>query len=244
MSDSHLAGAYWGCREESAEACASRAASFFQLLADCHPSYARWYEQARSPKQALQQRFEPTRDAFLRFFGQGKYQNDGDGFHFSAWTGHERQSGEGGVVMLHCGSTATGGPNSVRLSFPKDAPGVEPLLTAAVAERVLKALARAWEPEWALVTGDGLWEEFSRHDEADTFLGWMTYLPRLREGLPSLPEPVRIESVGDTGSLIVLAPERFTRNDSERVALGHQVQRLLEERGFLGKMTATDAGIA
>jgi hypothetical protein len=146
--------------------------------------------------------------------------------------------------MLHCGSSAMGGPNSVRLSFPKDVPGVEPLLTAARAEHVMKALARAWEPEWALVTGDELWEEFSRHDEADTFLGWMTYLPSRAEGLPSLPDPVRIESVGDTGSLIILAPERFTRNDSERVAQGHQVQRLLEARGYLGKMRATDTGSA
>ncbi len=60
MRESYLAGAYWGCRPESAGECARRAETFFRLLSECHPSYTRWYEQASSPKRALQLRFEPT----------------------------------------------------------------------------------------------------------------------------------------------------------------------------------------
>jgi hypothetical protein len=235
MSESYLAGAYWGRRGETSGECARRAATFFRLLAESHPSYARWYEQADSPRRALELPFEPTQDAFVRFFGKRKYQSDGDGFHFSAWTGHERQAGEGGMVMLHCGSDAEGAPNSVRLYFPKESLGRERMLTPPVAAGVMRALALAWEPDWALVTGDDLWEELSRHGEADTFVGWMTYLPRNRGELPPLAEPVRIEPVEDKGSLIILAPERLTAANPEHVALGHRVQKLLEQCGLLAR---------
>ncbi|MGZ3458667.1 MAG: Imm52 family immunity protein [Archangium sp.] len=41
MSESYAAGAYWGRRPEPVEECARRAATFFRLMAECHPSYAR-----------------------------------------------------------------------------------------------------------------------------------------------------------------------------------------------------------
>ncbi|WNG51123.1 hypothetical protein F0U60_48605 [Archangium minus] len=233
MSESYLAGAYWGCRRESAGECARRAATFFRLLAECHPSYARWYEQASSPKRALELQFEPTEDSFVRFFGKKKYQSDGDGFHFSAWTGHDRQAGEGGMVMIHCGSDAEGAPNSVRLYFPKEPLGSEPMLTMSVAAGVMRVLAVAWEPDWAVVTSDDLWEQLSRHGEADTFVGWMTYISHNWGEVLPLTEPVRIEPVEGKGNLIILTPERLTATNTEHVALGHRIQRLLEERGLL-----------
>jgi hypothetical protein len=236
MRESYLAGAYWGCRPESAEVCAQRAETFFRLLSECHPSYAYWFEQARSTRRALQLQFEPTRDAFLRFFGQEKYRMGQDGFSFSAWTGHVAQD-QGGQVRLRCGGDAKVAPNSVRLAFPLEDLGREHLLTASTGVCVMRALAIAWEPDWALVTSDALWDEFSRQGDADTFLGWMTYLSRRRGELPSLGDAVRVESVEDKGHLILLAPERFSSTDTEHVALGHRVQRALEERGLLGKLS-------
>lgn len=82
MRESYLAGAYWGCRPESAEDCARRAETFFQLLSESHPSYARWYEEANSPRKALQLQFEFSHETFLRFFGRKKYQMGKDGFIF------------------------------------------------------------------------------------------------------------------------------------------------------------------
>jgi len=235
MRESYLAGAYWGCRPESAEECAQRAETFFRLLSECHPSYARWYEQARSPRRALQLQFDPTRDTFVRFFGKKKYQSEGDGFHFSAWTGHEEKD-QGGMLMLHCGSDAEVVPNSLRLYFPTEALGSERMLTASVVACVMRALAVAWEPDWALVTADELWEQLSRHGEADTFVGWMTYISRRWGTVPSLPEPVRVEPVEEKGSLIILTPERLTITNPEHVALGHRVQRVLEARGVLRRL--------
>jgi hypothetical protein len=110
------------------------------------------------------------------------------------------------------------------------------MLTPSVAACVMRALAVAWEPDWALVTGDGLWEQLSRHGEADTFVGWMTYISRDWGEVLPLVEPVLVESVEDKGSLIILTPERLTLSNPEHVALGHRVQRMLEERGLLKRL--------
>ncbi|WNG41630.1 hypothetical protein F0U61_54080 [Archangium violaceum] len=232
MSESYLAGAYWGSRPEPAEECARRAATFFRLLSECHPSYARWYEQASSPKKALQLQFEPTQDVFEQFFSKKKYQSDGDGFHFSAWTGHERQD-QGGMLMFHCGSDAEVAANSLRIYFPNEALGSERMLTAPVIAGVMRAMAVAWEPDWAIATADGLWEQLSNRGRLGTFVGWMTYFSRQRGAVPALPEPVRVEPVDDKGTLIILTPERLTPSNPEHVALAQSIQRELEGRGLL-----------
>jgi immunity protein 52 of polymorphic toxin system len=235
MSESYLAGAYWGCRPESAEECAARAETFFRLLAACHPSYARWYEQHNSTRKALQLQFQPTRDTFVRFFGKKKYQCGKDGFSFGAWTGHVEQE-EGGMLMLGCGGDSQGGPNSVRLDFPSEALGCERMLTAPVLSCVMRALAVAWEPDWAIATADGLWEQLSNHSRLGTFVGWMTYVSLKRGQVPALPAPVRVESVEDKGTLIILTPERLTPSNPGHVVLARQVQQVLEERGLLRKV--------
>jgi hypothetical protein len=233
MSESYRAGAYWGCRPESADECARRAETFFRLLAECHPSYARWYEQASSPKKALQFPFEPTRETFVRFFGQKKHQMGKDGYSFSAWTGHVAQD-QGGMLMVWCGGDAAVAPNSLLLHFPQEAPGRERMLTASVLGGVMRALAVAWEPDWAIATADGLWEQLSNGSRLGTFVGWMTYVSRQRGEVPALPEPVRVEPVEDKGTLIILTPERLTPSNPEHVALARRVQQALEERGLLG----------
>src|SRR4051794_9921189 len=105
MSESYGIKAYWGRRPEPTEECARRAETFFRLLAECHPSYARWYEKNNSTRRSLQLGFEPTRETFVQLFGRKKYQSGNDGFHFGAWTGHEEQD-QGGMVMFRCGSKA------------------------------------------------------------------------------------------------------------------------------------------
>jgi hypothetical protein len=232
MSESYGAGAYWGHRPESAEECARRAETFFRLLAECHPSYARWYEKNNSIRKSLQLGFEPTRETFVRFFGRKKYQNGKDGFFFSAWTGHEQQD-QGGMVMFNCGSKAEFSSNVLRVFFPEEALGHERMLSAPVLAGVMRAMAVAWEPEWALATADGLWEQLSGGSRIGCFLGWMTYFSRERGEVPALPAPVQVEPVGDKGTLVILTPERLTPSNPEHVALAWRVQNLLEERGLL-----------
>lgn len=232
MSEAYSAGAYWGCRPESAEQCAKRAETFFRLMGECHPSYAQWYEQNNSTRKALQLGFESTHDTFMRFFGKKKYQSGPDGFSFGAWTGHVRQD-QGGLVMLNCGGDAEVAPNRLRLFFPSEPLGSERMLSAAVLAGVMRAMAVAWEPDWAIATADGLWDQLSNGSRLGCFLGWMTYFSLERGAVPTLPAPVRVEPVGDKGTLVILTPERLSPSNPEHVALAWRVQKLLEERGLL-----------
>jgi len=236
MSAPFHAGAYWGCRPESAEACACRAETFFRLLSACHPDYARWFEKASSTSKALQLQFEPSYDTFMRFFGKKKYQAGRDGFLFGAWTGHVPVNEEGGMVMLGCGSDAETVPNSVLLYFPSEGPGRDRLVTLPVLTEVMRAMALAWEPDWAYAAFDDFRDSMSPEGPVGTFVGWLTYLSRQRGEVPALPEPVRVEPVEDKGTLLILTPERLSAAHPEHVALGQHVQRVLEERGLLRRV--------
>lgn len=240
MSETYGIKAYWTHRPESAEECARRAEMFFRLLAECHPSFVHWYEKSSSAGTARELEFEPTRETFVRFFGRKKYQSGKDGFRFGAWTGHEAQD-QGAMVMLRCGSKAEVAPNNLWLFLPEEALGHERMLSAAVVASAMRAIAVAWEPEWAVATADGLWDELSGGSRLGCFVGWMTYFSRERGEVPALPAPVRVEPVGDKGALVTLTSERLTPSNHEHVALAWRTQKLLEERGLFRLMVHSSA---
>lgn len=231
MSETYGIKAYWAHRPESAEECALRAERFFCLLAECHPDLTRWYEKSSSARKALQLGFEPSRETFMRFFGREKYKSGNDGFHFGAWTGHEARD-HGAMLMLGCGSRAEVAPNFVWLFLPEEALGHERMLRAPVVAGAMRAIVMAWEPEWAVATADGLWDELSGGSQLGCFVGWMTYFARERGDVPALPAPVRVEPVGEKGTLVTLTPERLISSNPEHVALAWRTQRALEARGL------------
>jgi hypothetical protein len=140
------------------------------------------------------------------------------------------------MLMLSCGSHAEASSNSVLLYFPVEEPGSERMLIAPVLTGVMQAMALAWEPDWGVLVSEDFRDDLSRKGSAGTFVGWMTYFSRQRGEVPPLPEPVRVEPVEDKGTLIILTPERLTATHPEHLALGHRVQRLLEERGLLRRV--------
>nr|WP_244224411.1 Imm52 family immunity protein [Corallococcus sicarius] len=75
-------------------------------------------------------------------------------------------------------------------------------------------------------------------NKADMWLGWVTYLSRQRGTVPPLPAPVRIEPVGDMGSLIILTPERFTVANPAHMALARRVRELLAGAGLMQPTSA------
>ncbi|ATB38236.1 hypothetical protein CYFUS_003669 [Cystobacter fuscus] len=235
MRETYYAGAYWGRRQESAEKCAQRAEIFFRLLAECHPSYAHWYEKTNSTKRGSPLEFEPTRETFVSFFGKKKYQNGLDGFSFGAWTGHEEED-QGGAVTIFCGSHDEGSSNHVLLYFPVEEPGRERMLTASVVAGVMRAMALAWEPNWGVIVSGDLRDALSEQGSAGTFMGWVTYFSRQRGEVPALPEPVCVEPVEQKGTLVLLSPERISGRNPEHLALGRRVQQLLDEQGLLRRV--------
>ncbi|WNG48638.1 hypothetical protein F0U60_34390 [Archangium minus] len=234
MSDVYYAAAYWGGRRESAEECAQRAATFFSLLSGCHSDYGRWYEKASSRKKALQLHFEPTRETFVRFFSEKKYQSGDDGFSFSAWTGHP--GNQGGMVLLGCGEGGERVTNLAQLYFPSEPPGINELVRLPVLSRVVRAMVLAWEPDWAVVTPRSFREQVSETELPGTFVGWLTYYSRQWGEVPTLPEPVQVELVEDKGSLVVLTPEQLEAANANHLVLGRRVQQVLAEAGLLRRV--------
>jgi hypothetical protein len=226
------AGAYWAGRDESAEECARRAELFFDLLGRSDPAYGRWFEHAYSRKQSLQLPFEPTYEAFLQFFGRKKYRLGREGFHFEAWSGQEHR-GRGGMLNFTCGSDTSFYPNGCLLYLPREEPAAGRVLTLPVLKQVVRAMVLAWEPDGcSVLSEDAPGTKDALVAEAPC-LGWLTYVSRRRGKVPRLPRPVRVEPLGDKGSLIVLTPERFSVENRVHLVLLEQVRTLLAQAGLM-----------
>jgi len=239
MMETYYAGSYWLARRESAEACARRAERFFHLLARCDLAWTRWYQTANSFEEARQRRFTTDSANFQKLFAQKKHQI-GDGFTFHLWTGDNLDETSG--VDGACGSADPWFRPCCVLTPHAEGPIMERVLTAPVMTEVLRAMAIAWDPEWAVATSHEHRDRVTEKAKPGTFVGWVMYFSRLRGTVPPLPAPVRIERVEDQGTLVILTPERFTASNSEHVALAARVHELLDRAGLLRPLQTWPAG--
>ncbi|ADO75350.1 immunity 52 family protein [Stigmatella aurantiaca] len=230
MRETYHAGAYWLARHESAQDCARRSERFFSILGRCNKDWNRWHETANSFEEARQRSVNTDAAAFLKMFGR-KRNRIGDGFHFWLWSGEKPD--ETTTVNVACGSSSPLTTSVCLLKPPKQGASVERLLSASLLAEVVRALALAWEPEWAIATSDASGPQETERPRPGTFTGWVTYFSRQRGRIPPLPEPVRVEAVEDKGTLVVLTPERFSVSNPEHVALAGRVHGLLEGAGLL-----------
>jgi hypothetical protein len=114
------------------------------------------------------------------------------------------------------------------LTLPTYGPNADRVLTAPVLAHVVRSMALAWEPDWAMATSREHRDLLSAKGTAGTFVSWVTYLSRRRGVVPPLPAPARIEPVEDRGTLVVLTPERLTASNPAHVELGKRVRDLLD----------------
>jgi hypothetical protein len=138
-------------------------------------------------------------------------------------------------LRIHCGMYSEAVSNACVLSLPTlgRSPNAERVLTASVLTGVVRAMALAWEPDWAVAMSHTHRDLGDQDGKVNTYLGWVTYLSRERGPVPPLPAPVRVEPVEDKGTLILLTPERFTASNPEHVALARRVREFLEPTGLL-----------
>ncbi len=231
MKDTYYAGSYWLARHEPIEACAHRAETFFRLLSPHEPTWSRWHQTANSFEQARKRQITPDAAAFKKILGK-KSNRIGDGFQYWVWAGDnpdETTSASG-----FCGSADYIPTSSCVLIPPGSGSVSERVSTASVLTEVVRAMALAWEPEWAVATSRQHREMVVKgFPAAGTFVGWVMYFSRKRGPLPPLPAPVRMELVEDKGTLVILTPERFTASNPEHVALAARVHELLDRAGLL-----------
>jgi hypothetical protein len=229
--ETYYASSYWLARPESAEVCARRAERFFGLLGHFDPAWTRWYQPAKSFDEARKRQFTPNAESFQKLFGTQEQRGD-DEFSFHLWTG-DRQEETSGVDGA-CGSAeAVLASNCILRPFDQGPVG-ERLLTAPLMTEVLRAMALSWDPEWGVVTSEAHRQlAVKGFPHPGTFVGWVMYFSRLRGPVPPLPAPVRVEPVEDTGTLVILTPDRFTVSIPEHVALAARVHEILAQAGLL-----------
>ncbi|WP_414114984.1 immunity 52 family protein [Corallococcus macrosporus] len=212
--------------------------AFLDLLAACDPFLAHWNKipkpRGRGRKTPL---MPPDLSILTEAYRRGVNREPGGppiedlGLTVSAYNDG---IGEDFVsLMMRCGSYAKGMSNACVLSLPSEGENAERVLTSSVLMEVVRSMALAWAPDWAVAMSHAYRDMDDRQDTQDMWLGWVTYLARHRGTVPPLPAPVRIEPVEDKGMLIVLTPERFTVSNPEHVALARRVRELLDRAGLL-----------
>ncbi|WP_163999688.1 immunity 52 family protein [Pyxidicoccus caerfyrddinensis] len=241
MIETYYAGTYWPGRVETLESYAQRAAHFFRSLAAADETFTRWLEKADSRSAALKLGFTPDAETLLGLFKKKMYRRDEAGIAFSAWNGAPDGSSSG--VRLACGSASPLLGDLCTLSLPTEGASRERVLSAAMLTQVLRAMALAWEPAWGIATSQVHRDEVLKRSKAGTFVGWVMYFAHSRGTLPPLPDPVRMEPVGDKGTLVILTPERFTASNPKHVELAAHVQDLLEQAGLLGPLSPLAAPV-
>lgn len=233
MNETYYAGAYWAARKESPEACARRAEGLMADLPGIDPSFAQWFQQGKSRKDALKRPVVPTRTELEKLFRRGKDRIFEDlGFRISAWNGASDDY-DGSAFHVTCGGYTDVVCNSCVFNLPSRGPNAERVLTAQVLGALVRSLAIAWEPDCAVATSAAHRDMVTATPKPGTFVAWIMYLSARYGRVPLLPAPVRIEPVEDKGTLVVLTPERFTVSNPEHVALAERVRELLDRAGLL-----------
>lgn len=246
MQDMYYAGAYWGPRQETALECARRAELFFHGLAQCDPSFTQWYRGGRGAPCGLPGHpVDPEVGALEKLLLRSRIRTDVDkeiiedlGFSQIMWNAKE----EATDLHLSCGGYSPwGGPNSCLLKPPRESAVRERLLRVPVLTEVLTTMAKAWDPDFAMVTSDEMVDRVEKRG-FEVRVGWLTYLSRRLGTLPPLPAPVRIEPVGTMGWLLVLSPEPMTASNPEHVAFTLRVRELLDRSGLIERPQPEPAG--
>jgi len=231
MSHNYYVAGYWSGRTEPDAQFAERGAEWFRELGRIDPALRRWYdfdERSRTAVEVL-----PTVDTLL-----AKFQRErgwGGGNRFNVWNGMDPPDGV--ITDFKSLWLAKGFPALCMLSLSGVREGLtRRLLHPETTERLLRELVRIWEPDWAVAsTGDilSLYRDATGRIPKCITCGWMTYLRHPRQAIPPLPKPMRVEPVGETGSLVIVTPEPLDASNPAHEDLVLQAQRILGEAELL-----------
>nr|WP_244227480.1 immunity 52 family protein [Corallococcus aberystwythensis] len=154
----------------------------------------------------------------------------GDDSSFWLWAGEspDETSGFNGS----CGSATTHVSSHCILHSLGQSEVAKRVVTAPVMTSVVRAMALAWEPEFALAASDQH-RELVAMPMVENYVGWVTYLADFRGPVPPLPASVQVEHIPERGTLITLTQEKFTVSNPAHVALAADVQARLQAAGLL-----------
>ncbi len=238
MTETYYAGAYWGQRQETIEACTDRAHRFLSCLAECHPTFREWRVNWRpvSKGQKLSMPFDRETLTQLLLKGRSRYDSDNQviedlGFALGVWT--PVAQGSGIALSLHCGcySPVVGNNCVLDLNSP-----IETYTTSALLA-VVECLVVTWDPEEAFIISREYRDRIlDQYGEDAALVGWITYIRAESDRLRALlPSSVQIHSLdeGENACLVVITDETFTVEDQSLVARADLVRSILIEQELI-----------
>jgi len=244
MIETYYTGTYWGPRQEDAERCAQRLAHLARLLAPVDPLFAQWFKSAKTLKESLKRPLDSDIDGLRRYIQRKMMKDDRrvpmPELGFSVWLWNGGSGGGNAWLQMAFGGYSERVPNSCGLQAPDEGPIGERVLSSSFQTEVLRAIATAWDPDWGVAISHAhrdIIEKKCPH----VLVGWVTYLSHRLGRVPPLPAPVRIEPVGELGTLLILTPERFTASNPAHLELAERVRVLLDRAGLLQAPNSPEA---
>jgi hypothetical protein len=235
--ESYEVNMYWGARQESAAECARRAQRFCQALGECDPALRHWYTGGRRiPKGLPGLPVDTTSlEALEKEMLRGRNRTDRgkrvieDLGLYNHWWNEEPAAIR---LDIKCGAYCSI-PNRCHLAFPSLNTTAPRLLKVPMLVRLMRVMVEAWDLDYGLVTTNNHILLLSKREQKPTGAGWVTYVSRRQGEVPAMPEGVRVEPLGEHGTLLVLPVERFTADNAEHVAMAGQVRQRLLDAGLL-----------
>jgi hypothetical protein len=217
-------------------------------LASLHELLTTWHETADSLNEALQKRITPTRDV-LEYLLEPYEPDEPDpqaqeellhalGYSFFCWTGQADDNRSIGLNTSCGGAIGVDGIcNRLVLTLPDVSE--TSLYQPDVMLGILRVIANAWDPDWAVVMNIPYRDEYIFRDDYDPpsgkpYVGWMTYLRDKRlAGLTGAP-PCEMVNVPGRGRIFVVTREhRFSVQNPDDIAGARKLTEYLEAGGAL-----------
>jgi len=142
-----------------------------------------------------------------------------------------------GAMRLRAGTSGTS-CNSCELSLAFEGEDYERIVNVPMLTRLFHVMVTAFAPQIGKTFYGSFYDVVSTvptHLRTELDVDWMMYFSRAWGTVPPLPAPVRIEPVGNVGTLVILSPSGVSASNPEDVQLGRQVQALLRKAGLLNK---------
>jgi len=233
---------FWGDRAETPDECARRAIAFLEAMARIDPLFTQFEYTTRKRGKYVHSPVPLELEELSKVIAKGVNRRDSDRsviqeLGYRLWVS-TRGKGDHALLNLHCGCYDTGSfANSciLQLDFPE--PRYEQVVNVPVLTRMLGAMADAFDPQLGHAGFHSFWDALPPpvhpRIRKELSMDWLMYFSREWGTVPPLPAPVRIEPLGDRGTLVILSPNPVSASNPEDVELGRQVQGLLRKAGLL-----------
>ena len=195
-------GAYWGKRMESTSECVSRMHQFLTDLHTIDALFQSWFMRGRSRRDALRLPVSLRQEDLTLLFQGGRHNEIADlskqellGYTVGLWNGQSNSVG----LSVSCGAATNAlvVPNALVLDLPPRTESTMHIYDRDIMNRVMIAIANAWNPDWAVCTTTEL-RDIQWDSRGVLSFGWLTFIARHNmSGTPSFPHGIVTQALAE-----------------------------------------------